>query len=137
VTGDDTHGHVDDICRFVNRKTMVLIREDNPARTSTTGRWRKIGSASRTCGSKTAPSPEVVALPMPAPLVFRRVDRLPASYANFLHIANAAVDRPHLQRPQRPRGAGHPWVNFSRTGKVVGIHSPSTYDGLASDRCTV
>ena len=30
VTGDDTHGHVDDICRFVNRKTMVLIREDNP-----------------------------------------------------------------------------------------------------------
>ena len=32
VTGDDTHGHVDDICRFVNRKTVVLIKEDNRRR---------------------------------------------------------------------------------------------------------
>ena len=28
--GDDTHGHVDDLCRFVNARTVVLIREDNP-----------------------------------------------------------------------------------------------------------
>jgi len=31
IAGDDTHGHVDDLCRFVNRRTMVMIREDNPA----------------------------------------------------------------------------------------------------------
>ncbi len=28
--GDDTHGHVDDICRFVNAKTLVLVQEKNP-----------------------------------------------------------------------------------------------------------
>ena len=28
--GDDTHGHIDDICRFVNPKTLVLVREKNP-----------------------------------------------------------------------------------------------------------
>jgi agmatine deiminase len=25
--GDDTHGHIDDICRFVDRRTLVLIKE--------------------------------------------------------------------------------------------------------------
>ena len=30
VAGDDTHGHIDDLCRFVNGKTVVLIREENP-----------------------------------------------------------------------------------------------------------
>ena len=28
--GDDTHGHIDDICRFVNAKMLVLVREKNP-----------------------------------------------------------------------------------------------------------
>src|SRR6267142_6841327 len=27
--GDDTHGHIDDICRFVDPKTLVLVRETN------------------------------------------------------------------------------------------------------------
>ena len=49
--GDDTHGHIDDICRFVNPKTLVLIKETNRA-TSTTVRSRKIGNASRICGWK-------------------------------------------------------------------------------------
>ena len=29
TAGDDTHGHVDDVCRFVDRKTLVLIKEGN------------------------------------------------------------------------------------------------------------
>ena len=55
VVGDDTHGHVDDICRFVDPKTLVLIREEAP-RTSTTGPWRRTGSACRAFAS-TGPSP--------------------------------------------------------------------------------
>src|SRR2546422_11043612 len=30
IAGDDTHGHVDDVCRFVKPGTVVLCREDNP-----------------------------------------------------------------------------------------------------------
>src|SRR3989441_3821025 len=30
IAGDDTHGHVDDLCRFVKPGTVVLCREDNP-----------------------------------------------------------------------------------------------------------
>ena len=81
VAGDDTHGHVDDICRFVNSKTVVLIRENNPADINyrpLAENWERIQDFRLEDGSK----PEVVALPTPGPLTFDG-DRLPASYANF------------------------------------------------------
>ena len=110
--GDDTHGHIDDICRFVNPKTLVLIKETNRKDINyrpLAENWERIQDLRLEDGSK----PEVVPLPMPAPLYFDG-NRLPASYANF-YIANAAVIVPDLQRPERPRRAGHP-------GRIV--HGP-------------
>ncbi|MGH7940223.1 MAG: agmatine deiminase family protein, partial [Limisphaerales bacterium] len=75
--GDDTHGHVDDICRFVNRKTLVLVRERNSRDVnfrSLAENWDRIRDLRLEDGSK----PEVVELPMPSPLYFEGV-RLPAS----------------------------------------------------------
>src|ERR1035437_9517521 len=96
VTGDDTHGHVDDICRFVNRSTVVLIREDNAADSNyrpLAENWERVEDFRLEDGSK----PEVVALPMPAPLYFEG-ERLPASYANF-YISNSAVIVPTFNDP--------------------------------------
>ena len=88
IIGDDTHGHVDDLCRFVNRTTVVLATErkaaDPNARILLENRER-LQSARLEDGTRLA----VVELPMPAPVVFDG-RRLPASYANF-YIANAAV----------------------------------------------
>ena len=42
--GDDTHGHIDDICRFVNAKTLVLVREKNPARRKLQAARGKLGA---------------------------------------------------------------------------------------------
>ncbi|MFQ5724425.1 MAG: agmatine/peptidylarginine deiminase, partial [Terriglobia bacterium] len=87
IVGDDTHGHVDDLCRFVSAKTVVLCQEKNPAdenhRLLEENRERLEGMQLED-GSRL----DVVRLPMPAPLFFER-QRLPASYANF-YIANAA-----------------------------------------------
>ena len=84
------------------------------------------------CGWRTASRPEVVALPMPAPLVFDG-RRLPASYANF-YIANAAVLVPTFNDPGRPRGAGHPLPSCSPTGRWS-ASTRSTWSG-AWARCT-
>src|SRR5262249_10966142 len=81
IAGDDTHGHVDDLARFVNTETVVLVDEANPADVITL----------RHAGLK------VVRLPMPAPLVFDGV-QVPASYANF-YIANGLVLVPTFNDP--------------------------------------
>jgi agmatine deiminase len=65
--GDDTHGHIDDICRFVNPRTLVLIKESNKRDVNyppLAENWERIQQLRLEDGSK----PEVVALPMPAPL---------------------------------------------------------------------
>ena len=85
--GDDTHGHVDDLCRFVNRRTVVLVREKNRHDAN----YKPLEENWDACAErawKMASKLDVVALPMPAPLHFDGV-RLPASYANF-YICNAA-----------------------------------------------
>jgi len=96
IAGDDTHGHVDDLCRFVNPTTMVVIQEKNehdvnfkPLREN----WERLQDARLQDGAR----PEMIALPMPAPL-FHGDWRLPASYANF-YIANAAVIVPTFNDP--------------------------------------
>ena len=73
IAGDDTHGHIDDLARFVDPQTVVLCRESDPADSV----------ALRRAGLK------VVKLPMPRPLWFGG-RQLPASYANF-YIANGLV----------------------------------------------
>src|SRR5262249_37742258 len=77
IAGDDTHGHVDDLCRFVGPRTVVLCREDDPAdvnyRALEENRERLQG-VSLADGSRL----EVVPLPMPSALVFDG-RRLPAS----------------------------------------------------------
>ena len=88
ITGDDTHGHIDDICRFVTPTTVVLCRETNPKDINypvlEENRERLEGI--RLHGGQPL---TVIDLPMPSPLFFRGF-RLPASYANF-YIANNTV----------------------------------------------
>ena len=81
LAGDDTHGHVDDLCRFVGPRTVVLCQEDNSDdvnhRPLEENRERLEGMRLED-GSRI----EAVRLPRPAPL-YLDGQRLPASYANF------------------------------------------------------
>ena len=129
--GDDTHGHIDDICRFVNRKTLVLIREKNQRDVN----YRPLAENSERIkdlrledGSK----PEVVPLPMPAPLYFDG-RRLPASYANF-YIANACVIVPTFNDPNDRVALGILGELF-RDRPVVGIHAVDLVLGSGSLHC--
>ncbi len=131
IAGDDTHGHVDDVCRFVGPRTLVLCRETNPRdanyRPLEENRERLQGMRLED-GSR----PEVVGLPMPAPLVFAG-QRLPASYANF-YIGNAAVLVPTFNDPADRRALRTVGELFPDR-PVVGIHAVDLVWGLGTLHC--
>jgi len=131
IAGDDTHGHVDDVCRFVNPGTVVLCRESDPRdanyRPLAENRERLEGMRLED-GSKI----DVVDLPMPAPLHFAG-QRLPASYANF-YIANAAVLVPTFNDPNDRVALGI-LAELIKDRPVVGVHAGDLVWGLGTIHC--
>lgn len=131
IAGDDTHGHVDDLCRFVNPGTVVLCREENPKDVN----YKPLAeNRERLQGMhlENGRAIEVIGLPMPAPLFFEGV-RLPASYANF-YIANAAVLVPTFNDPKDRIALGILAECFPDR-PVVGIHAVDLVWGLGTLHC--
>jgi len=131
VAGDDTHGHIDDICRFVNPRTLVLIKETNRRDINyrpLAENWERLRDLRLEDGSR----PEVVPLPMPAPLHFDG-RRLPASYANF-YIANAAVLVPTFNDPNDRVALGTLSELFPDR-PIVGLHAVDLVLGRGTVHC--
>jgi agmatine deiminase len=131
IAGDDTHGHVDDLARFVGPRTVVTVIEDNrdddnyePLREN----LARLRSMTDVDGN----SLEVVTLPMPTPLYFRK-QRLPASYANF-YIGNSIVLMPTFNDPA-DRRALTTLAKFFPDRTVVGIHAVDLVWGLGTLHC--
>ncbi|MDE3068893.1 MAG: agmatine deiminase family protein [Verrucomicrobiota bacterium] len=131
IAGDDTHGHIDDLCRFVNPRTLVLVRETNRREANyrpLAENWERIGDLRLEDGAR----PEIMPLPMPAPLWFDG-QRLPASYANF-YIANAAVLVPTFNDPNDRVALGILSELF-KDRPVVGVHAVDLVLGLGALHC--
>ncbi len=129
--GDDTHGHIDDICRFVNPKTLVLIKEKNKTDINykpLAENWERIKQLRLEDGSK----PEVISLPMPSPVYYGKW-RLPASYANF-YICNACVIVPTFNDSNDRVALGILGELF-KDRPVVGIHAVDLVLGFGSLHC--
>ena len=129
--GDDTHGHIDDICRFVDAKTVVLIKETNTKDANykpLAENWERIQELRLEDGSR----PQVVPLPMPAPIYFDGY-RLPASYANF-YISNAAVLVPTFNDPNDRVALGVLGELF-KDRPVCGIHAVDLVLGFGTLHC--
>jgi agmatine deiminase len=131
IAGDDTHGHVDDLARFVRPGVVALAAESDPRdanyRALAENRERLQGA--RDARGRTL---EVVPLPMPAPLYFAGT-RLPASYLNFL-VVNDAVLVPTFNDPKDREALGTLAELFpGRT--VVGIHALDLVWGFGTIHC--
>lgn len=131
IAGDDTHGHVDDLCRFVNPTTVVLCREPNRA-DANHKLLEEDREILRDARLEDGGRLNVVDLPMPAPLVFDGL-RLPASYANF-YIANAAVLVPTFNDPNDRIALGI-LADLFPDRPVVGIHAVDLVWGLGTIHC--
>jgi agmatine deiminase len=116
IEGDDTHGHIDDVARFVDENTVVLVEQEDRE-----NRERLERSGLR-----------VALLPMPEPIYFDG-QRLPASYANF-YIANKLVLAPTFNDPS-DRIALEILAGLFPKRQVVGIHSLDLVLGLGTLHC--
>ena len=96
IAGDDTHGHVDDISRFVSPNTVVTAVEKNLSDPNHEPLKENLGRLRQAKDQDGKPL-NIVELPLPSPVWFRG-QRLPASYANF-YMSNAAVLVPTFNDP--------------------------------------
>ena len=125
IAGDDTHGHVDDVARFVGRDTVVVASERDPSDPN----HEPLRENREILRSHTL---RVVELPMPRPLFFDG-QRLPASYANF-YIANGIVLVPTFNDPA-DRVALEILARLFPDREVVGIHAVDLVWGLGTIHC--
>jgi len=131
IAGDDTHGHVDDLARFVDPQTVVVVAEDDPSDTNyevLRENHERLADITDQDGTPL----RVVTLPMPAPLFFDGL-RLPASYANF-YIGNDVVLVPTFNDP-RDRDALATLAGLFPSRRVVGIHAVDLVWGLGTLHC--
>lgn len=126
VVGDDTHGHIDDLARFVNPSTVVAVLEEDPADENYAALRENLDRLKGERGL------EVRTLPMPRPVVFRG-QRLPASYANF-YIGNGVVIVPTFNDPA-DRVASGVLAELFPGREVVGIHCGDLVWGLGTLHC--
>jgi agmatine deiminase len=129
--GDDTHGHVDDISRFVAENTILTCVEPNTSDENHLPLAENIDRLHAVRDLRGKPF-RIVELPMPAPVVFEG-QRLPASYANF-YIANGLVLVPTFNDPN-DRHALNIIAGCFPTREVVGIHAIDLVWGLGTLHC--
>jgi len=131
IAGDDTHGHVDDITRFVAPNTvvtMIEVNEQSENHAALHGNLGRLRNARTLEGQKL----EIVEIPMPRPVVFEG-RQLPASYANFF-IANGAVLAPVFNDPN-DRIALNTLAEVFPTREIVPIYSGDLIWGFGALHC--
>jgi len=131
VAGDDTHGHVDDITRFVGPDTIVTAVEPD---TRDANHEPLAENLARLKAARTPQGKQftLVELPLPRPVVFGG-QRLPASYANF-YIANGQVLVPTFHDPN-DRIALNTLAQVFPNREVIGIHAVDLVWGLGTLHC--
>ncbi len=131
IVGDDTHGHVDDLARFVGPDTVVAVVEREP----TDANFAPLQENLRRLHSMTDQDGKplrVVELPMPGPVSFQG-RRLPASYANF-YIANGLVLVPTFN-DKNDRVALNILAELFSDREVVGIYCGDFIWGFGAIHC--
>ena len=125
IAGDDTHGHIDDLARFVDENTIVTVTELDKSEANYEPLQENLELLQQT-------GLRIATLPMPAPVYFDG-QRLPASYANF-YIANKLVLVPTFNDPM-DRVALNKLAALFPSREVVGIHCRDLVLGLGTLHC--
>jgi agmatine deiminase len=131
IAGDDTHGHVDDLTRFVNETTVVSIVEEHRSESNYAALQENLARLRR-MKDQDGRLLQVETLPMPKPVWFNG-QRLPASYANF-YIANGLVIVPTFN-DANDRVALNTLAKLFPEREVAGIYCRDLVLGLGTLHC--
>jgi agmatine deiminase len=131
IAGDDTHGHVDDLTRFVEPATVVTIIEEDSS-DANHAKLEENLELLRSMKDQDGKALRVEVLPMPAPVYFNQ-QRLPASYANF-YVANKVVLVPVFNDPN-DRIALNTLARLFPGREVVGVYCRDLVLGLGTIHC--
>jgi agmatine deiminase len=130
--GDDTHGHVDDVARFIDAATVVIAVEPDPADENHSRSIDNVRRLELASGDDGVGPLRIVTLPFPRPVMMNG-ERLPASYANF-YIANGAVLVPTFN-DVNDRVALNTLAELMPSHRVIGIHAVDLVWGLGTIHC--
>lgn len=132
IEGDDTDGHIDDLARFVNETTILCVVEQDPQDENykILQENLKILKSFKTSQGKPY---EVIEIPMPKPIEYEGVGRLPASYANY-YIGNSVVLAPIFKDPQDEKMISI-LKKFFPSREIVAIDARKMVVGLGAFHC--
>ncbi|NVN18208.1 agmatine deiminase family protein [Muricauda sp. HICW] len=131
IKGDDTHGHVDDLARFVDEETIITVVENDPKASNYVPLQENLKRLKQ-AKLENGKSPKIIELPMPHRLEFDGLE-LPASYANFL-ILNKAVLVPTFN-DSRDREALNILSEVFKDREVIPINAIDLIWGFGTLHC--
>lgn len=131
IVGDDTDGHIDDLSRFTDPRTIVTVVEDDPQDVNFAVLQDNLARL-RDMRDQDGEPFRIVTLPMPRPVTYQG-ERLPASYANF-YIGNEVVLLPGYDA-ERDEVARRTLQQLFPTRRVVVIDCTPLVWGLGAFHC--
>jgi agmatine deiminase len=130
IEGDDTDGHIADLTRFVGKRTVVTVVEEDSSDPNYAPLQTNLERLR--CLTIDEEPLKILRLPMPAKIV-RKDLRLPVSYANF-YIANTSVLLPTFADPHDDE-AGAVLQGVFPTRRIVPIDCRELIWGLGAFHC--
>ena len=131
IVGDDTHGHIDDISRFVSRNTIMtaIEKNKNDKNYKNLNENFKILQKSRDERGKKF---KIIKVPMPSPIFINKM-RVPASYMNF-YICNKKVLVP-IFKVKEDNFAIKIFKNYFKNRKIETIDCSKLIWGFGAIHC--
>lgn len=136
LAGDDTDGHIDDLSRFLDERTIMTMITDDPDDVNYEALQHNLEILKKATDAQGRPF-EIVTLPMPTTRIEGTTvdgsEYVPASYANF-YIANGLVLVP-VYDPRYDQQALDLIQRYFKDRRVVGIDCRDLVWGQGSIHC--
>jgi agmatine deiminase len=132
IDGDDTDGHIDDLARFVDARTIVIGIENNMRDPNYDVLQRNLRTLRRVRDQDDQPF-DIVELPMPRPVVYKK-QRLPATYMNF-YFVNGGLLVPTFGDPNRDQRALAILRELLPKREILGVDCCALIWGLGAIHC--